>query len=136
MSPLVRRVVAVLAAFASAAVIVMLFEGAGGRFFPAEGVDPTDREQLEAAVRAGAIPLGAYLMVAGGWIVGAFVGATVALKLGREGGRGATMIFAGLFTLACAANLVMMPHPAWMWFVGIVAVPLVAVAAGRDRSAG
>ena len=135
MSPVVRRIVAVFAALASAAVIVFLFEAAGGKFFPIAGVDPTDREQLEGAAAAGRIPAGAFMMVAAGWIVGAFVGATVALKLGREGGRGATMIFAALFTLACASNLVLIPHPVWMWFVGVVAVPMVAVVAGRDRSA-
>ncbi len=135
MSPVVRRIVAVFAALASAAAIVFLFEAAGTRLFPVTGVDPTDGAQLERAVAAGRVPAGAYMMVAAGWIVGAFVGATVALKLGREGGRGATMIFAGLFALACASNLVMLPHPVWMWFVGVVAVPMVAIVAGRDRSA-
>lgn len=135
MSPMVRRVVAVIAALIAASAVVLLFELIGGKFFPADGVDMSDRAQIEDAVRAGTIPMGAMVMVAAGWIVGAVVGATVALRIGREGGRGPTMIFAALFTLVCAMNLIAFPHPAWMWFAGIVMVPLAAVLAGRDRSA-
>ena len=135
MSPLVRRIVAVIAAFVSASAIVMLLEWCAARWFPIAGVDPAQREQLEAAMRDGRVPFGAMALVATGWIVAALVGATVALKVGREGGRGATVIFAVLFTLACVANLLMLPHPIWMWVVGVAVVPGVAMVAGRDRSA-
>ena len=136
MSPVVRRIVAVLVAFLAAAVFVMLGDWLSHKFFPTPGIDSTDMVQVEGATRAGLIPLKALIVMAAGWVVGAFVGGTVALKIGREGGRGATMIFAALFTIATIANLVMIPHPAWMWFVGVVAVPLAAIVAGRDRSAG
>ncbi|MEO5825203.1 MAG: hypothetical protein ABIR59_04895 [Gemmatimonadales bacterium] len=135
MSPMVRRVVAVVAALAAASAVVFVFEYLGSRFFPAVGVDLTDRAQIEDAVRTGSIPMGAMVMVAAGWVVAAVVGATVALRIGRVGGGGPTMIFAGLFTLVCAMNLIAFPHPAWMWFVGVVMVPSAAVLAGRDRSA-
>lgn len=135
MSPMVRRVVAVIAALAAASAVVFVFEYLGSRFFPATGVDMTNRAQVEDAVRTGMIPMGALVMVAAGWVVGAVVGATVALRIGREGGGGPTMIFAALFTLVCAMNLLAFPHPVWMWFAGIVMVPLAAVLAGRDRSA-
>lgn len=136
MSPVVRRIVAVLAALFGAIVFVMLGDWLSGKLFPTPGIDPNDMEQVEGALRAGLIPLKALIVLAGGWVIGAFVGGTVALKVGREGGRGATMIFAALFTVATVANLVLIPHPAWMWFVGVVAVPLAAIVAGRDRSAG
>jgi hypothetical protein len=132
---MVRRVVAVIAALVAASAVVFLFEFLGSKFFPASGIDTTDRAQIEDAVRTGLIPMGALVMVAAGWVVGAVVGATVALRIGRQGGGGPTMIFAALFTLVCAMNLLAFPHPAWMWFVGIVMVPLAAVLAGRDRSA-
>lgn len=135
MSPMVRRVVAVIAALAAASVVVMMFEYLGSKFFPVVGVDLTDRAEIENAVRTGLVPMGAMVMVAAGWIVAAVVGATAALRIGREGGGGPTMIFAALFTLVCGMNLLSFPHPAWMWFAGIVMVPLAAVLAGRDRSA-
>lgn len=136
MSPVVRRIVAVLAAFFGAAIFVMLGDWLAHKFFPTPGIDPNDMAQVEGAMRGGLIPLKALIVMAAGWVIGAFVGGTVALKVGREGGRGATMIFAVLFTIGTIANLVMIPHPAWMWFVGVVAVPLAAIVAGRDRSAG
>ncbi len=135
MSPMVRRVIAVVAALVAASLVVFLFEYLGSRFFPAVGVDMTDRAQIEQAVRTGMIPTGAMVMVAAGWIVGAVVGATVALRIGRVGGGVPTMIFAALFTVICAMNLLAFPHPSWMWFAGLVMVPAAAVLAGRDRSA-
>lgn len=135
MSPMVRRVVAVITALVAASAVVMVFEFLGSKLFPATGVDTTDRAQIENAMRTGLIPIGAMLMVAAGWVVAAVVGATAALRIGREGGRWPTRIFAALFTLVCAMNLLAFPHPAWMWFVGIVMVPAAAVLAGRDRSA-
>jgi len=137
MSPTVRRIVAVITALITAVSLVMLFDWVSHLAFPyPAGIDYTNRESIEGALRDGLIPVGGLVIVAVGWVVAAAVGATVALKVSREGNRGATMFFTALFTAATVTNLVMLPHPVWLWFVGAVAVPLTAILAGRDRSAG
>ena len=130
MSPLVRRVLAVVVAVVVAGGIVMLVEAFAAQLHPLPpGVDPRDRAALERALEAGQVPFAALALVLSGWLLAAYTGGLVAWRIGRWGP--ASWIFAGIFTVAVFSNLQAFPHPTWMWIGGLGGCPLFALGGGH-----
>jgi hypothetical protein len=69
------------------------------------------------------MPTPAIAMVAAAWFVGALVGAFAADKIAGRGLAG--WIVALLVLAGGVVSMVMIPHPVWMWAMGI-ALPLIA----------
>ena len=142
MSSVGRGILAVIAGFIGASVVMMIVESINGHvLYPelgrmAQGV--TDREQIRTLM-AGA-PLGAFLVVLLGWILGGLAGGFIAARIGRKPASHAP-ILGVLLTLAGVANNLMVPPPAWFWIVSLL-VFLPATLAGarlvpaRGRAAG
>ena len=107
MGRIIAGVVAgILAAFAAVYAVELI-----GRFFyPAANVDVSDIEQLKAMMAT--MTIGAKLFVAGAWFVGAFAGGLVAALIVRR--PWAAWTPAIVVALAALANILVMPHPAWM----------------------
>ena len=131
MGKIVRSILAVIAGFVAASVVMMLIESVNGRvLYPelgkaAEGM--TDREEIRALMASA--PVGAFLVVLFGWALGSLVGGFLAAWIGRNAPMAHALVLSGLLTLAGIANNLMLSPPLWFWIAGLV-VFLPAVCAG------
>jgi hypothetical protein len=117
-----RSIVAVLAGFVAASIVMMIIETINGRvLFPelgkaAEGV--TDRERLRALLATA--PVGALLVVIAGWTLGGVAGGWAATRLSARRTAGHGLVVGALLTLAGVANNLMLPPPLWFWIASLV----------------
>jgi hypothetical protein len=133
MRGVLRGILAVVAGFIVASVVMMAVEWTNGRFLHpelgrlAEGV--TDREVLRGLI-AGA-PVSALLVVIVGWALGSLSGGCAAAWIaGRTGARHA-LILGLLLTSAGIANNLMIPPPLWFWIAGLIIFVPAALAGAR-----
>jgi hypothetical protein len=116
-----RSLGAVVAGFITASIVMMIVESVNGRvFYPdlakaAEGV--TDRETIRALLAAA--PVGAFLVVIAGWILGGAAGGWVSARLAARAGVGHGLVLGALLTLAGVANNLMIPPPLWFWVASL-----------------
>ncbi len=82
------------------------------------GLDPNDYEALRKHVDQ--LPVGAFLFVLAAWAVGSFAGGWVASRLAGRAALVHGLMVTSLFLAAGLMNLLMIPHPVWMWIGGIV----------------
>jgi len=128
-----RSLAAVLAGFITASIVMMLVESINGRvLYPglakaAEGVK--DREAMRALFAAA--PVGALLVVIGGWTLGSFIGGWVAARLAGRATTGHALVLGVLLMLAGLANNLMLPPPLWFWIVSMVVFLPAAYAGAR-----
>lgn len=117
-----RSIAAVVAGFIVASIVMMIVETINGRvLYPelgkaAEGV--TDRETIRALLATA--PLGAFLVVIVGWILGAVAGSWTTARLAAQATTGHGLVLGALLTLAGVANNLMVPQPLWFWIVSVV----------------
>ena len=93
-----------------------------------------------ARVRAAiaALPTGAFAMLLVAWSLGALAGASVAAVMARGRPRRAALIVGAVLLAATIANLVMIPHPAWVSVLGpllIVSVTIAVIRVAGSRPA-
>ena len=133
MKAVFRSVLAVIAGFVAATVVMMIVETVNGRYlFPelgkaAEGV--TDREVIRTLF-AGA-PVGALLVVLAGWTLGSFFGGLVAAWIGRRSPVGHALAVGAVLTICGIANNLMLPPPLWFWCASLIVLLPAAYAGGR-----
>ena len=117
MGQVVRNIVAVIAGFVAASLVMLFVESVNGHvLYPelgkmAEGV--TDREVLRTMLAAA--PVGALLVVLFGWALGSLTGGLLTAWIARSAPFGSALVLGGLLTLAGIANNLMLPPPAWFW---------------------
>jgi hypothetical protein len=118
---MLRDILGGVTGVAVAVLIVFLADELSHMTYPMPpGVDPTDGEALRAYVAS--MPLGAFLMVMGGWVVATFVGAVVAGRIGTAKRWVYPAIVGILMFAATAATLIMIPHPMWFSVVSLLAI--------------
>ena len=133
----VRSILAVIAGFVAASAVMMVIGSINGRvLYPelgrlAEGM--TDREAIRA-IMANA-PVGAFLVVLLGWVLGSLVGGFLAAWIGWNPPVAHALVLGGLLTLAGIANDLMLPPPVWFWIASLV-VLLPAACAGAQLAPG
>jgi len=105
--------------------MVWLVEKIGhGVYPPPPDLNFADKEAMRAYIDT--LPLGALLFVAGAWFLGTLGGTVTACRIGDASPLIYVMIIAGLMLLATAANLIMIPHPAWFSILGIAGIIVAA----------
>jgi hypothetical protein len=130
MSPLVRGTVAVMAGVMAAFLVIMLVQLLGAVLYPAPaGFDPKDPEALTALTAS--LPLGAFLMVLLGYLLGAVAGGYLAARLAPSRRAVHAGIVAAFLLAGSIMNLVSIPHPAWFLAANLLIVAVVPVLAGR-----
>ena len=133
MKAVLRSIVAVVAGFVAASVVMMIIETINGRFLHpelgrlAEGM--TDREALRSLL-AGA-PAGAFLVVIFGWALGSLCGGLLAAWISKRARIGHALVLGALLTIAGIANNLMIPPPLWVWIGGLVVLIPAAWAGAR-----
>jgi hypothetical protein len=118
----VRSILAVLAGFVAATVVMLTFESINGHvLYPelgrmAEGV--TDPAAIRAVMASA--PLGAFLVVLLGWALGGLLGGLVAARIGSNAPLAHALVLGAVLTLAGIANNMMIPPPLWFWVVSVL----------------
>ena len=138
MSKLVRSIVAVIAGFVAAGAVMMLIESINGHvLYPelgkaAEGM--TDKEAIRALMASA--PVGAFLVVLLGWVLGSFLGGIVTARIAPHAPVAHALVLGGLLTLAGIANNLMIPPPGWFWIPTLLVFLPAAYAGARLAPSG
>ena len=128
-----RSIAAVVAGFIAASIVMMIIEAINGRvLYPelgkaADGV--TDRETIRALLATA--PVGAFLVVIAGWILGGVAGGWAAARLAARATAGHGLVLGALLTLAGVANNLMLPPPLWFWTASLVVLMPAAYVGAR-----
>lgn len=124
----IRLALACLAGILIAMLLIAGIQAIGHQLMPPPaGLAEAQGEALAALMAS--LPVEAYLVVLIAYFIGAEVGAAVA---GLISGRPvlAAAVVAAVLLGATAANLVMLPHPAWMAVASVLAVAMGSVGGG------
>lgn len=123
---MLRLILSIVVGVVIAFVIVMAGDILSQTMAASAGPAPTDMND-RAAMQAYVAGLSMTVLIAmlATWTAAAFAAAAFAARFGRRGAWPG-WIAAGLFLCATAANLLLIPHPAWMAIAGV----LLVVAAG------
>lgn len=114
---------AAIAGMVAGGCLVMAIEWCSAQVYPLpDGIDLADRSALVAFVEE--LPTGAFVFVIAAWAAGACGGAATARLLTPGRGIRPACVVVTFLLLATIANLVQIPHPAWMWPAGIAVAPL------------
>ena len=120
-----RKIAAGVAGVIVAFALVWFVENIGHSVYPPPAdLDFTDADAMRVYVDA--LPIGALLFVAGAWFLGTLGGVVTACRIGDAEPRTYTMVVGGLVLLATAANLIMIPHPAWFSVMGVAGIIIAA----------
>ena len=125
MNPTLRLSLALFAGIIAAFITIALVETAGHALFPAPaGLDYADPAALKGYVDA--LPLAAKLFVLAAWLFGTVDGVFVACMIDRSRHRLCAGVIGTAVFLATAANLFIIPHPAWLAAAGLIGIPIAA----------
>jgi hypothetical protein len=118
---MLRDILAGIAGVAIAVLIVFLADELNHMVYPPPaGLEVSDSESIRAHIAQ--LPLGAFLMLMGGWIVATFVGAVVASRIGTAKAWIYPVVVGGFMFSATVATLIAIPHPHWFSAVSLVAI--------------
>jgi len=119
---MLKRLLAVIVGLVAGMIIVALIEGLGHALWPPpKGVDLRDPAQLEALIPT--LPFGALAAVVVAWALGSFGGGWMAATLSRSPREALAVGF--LILCMGVVTMVQIPHPLWMWVMGVL-LPLPA----------
>ena len=118
---MLRDILAAVAGIAIAVAIVFLADELSHMLYPLPaGLDPADADALRRYIST--LPSTAFLLVMGGWVLGTFVGAVVASRIGRAKPWVYPTVVGLLMFTATAATLIAIPHPLWFSIVSLLAI--------------
>jgi hypothetical protein len=118
---MLRDILACIVGVVIAVLIVFLADELTHMMYPMPaGLDASDTEDLRDYIAT--LPLGAFLMLMGGWVVATFVGAVVADRIGTAKAWIYPTAVGGFVFAATTANLILIPHPHWFTAVSLAAI--------------
>jgi hypothetical protein len=113
-----RGILAVILGLVTLFVLVGAGEFVGHTIFPPPpGLDPNDLDSIKANIDK--IPAGVFVSVLVAWLLAAFAGGWVAARLAPGGKLAFGLAIGTLGLLAAVANMWMIPHPIWVWIIGV-----------------
>ena len=135
MANFIRGVLAVVAGCLAAMSAMVVCESMGHAIFPPPpGLDPSKPVALETYAR-GMRPV-EFLPVLFGWAAGTLIGSSVAAKLAATWKVGYGIVVGGLLLLGGLPNLIMIPHPIWVWILALLIFPFFTTIGSVLGSAG
>jgi hypothetical protein len=130
MRAILRSVAGVFFGACLASGIIILVGQISGRMFPPPpGLSYGDTEAMKAFIAS--LPLGAFLMILLAWGLGTFAGAWVCGKVAGRAKVAHGLVLATLLLFAGTSNMLVIPHPLWMWPSAFAVFALAGVAGGR-----
>ena len=128
-----RSIAAVVAGFIAASIVMMIIETINGRVLHPElaraAAGLTEREAIRTLLATA--PVGAFLVVIAGWILGGVAGGWVTARLAARATAGHGLVLGALLTLAGVANNLMVPPPLWFWIASLVVLMPAAYVGAR-----
>lgn len=122
---MVRDILAGVIGIAVAILIVFLAHQLNVMLFPPPiGLDLNDPDALQPYVAT--LPISAFVLVLVGPMVGTFIGATIACRIGTAKPMLYPAIIATLFLAFTVSNLIAIPHPLWFAIAAIITIALSA----------
>lgn len=132
MKSLIRSFGSVAVGIVVALIIVIAAEVLNSRLFPLPaGIDPSNMESLRNAVAG--FPRSAFILILLGWAAGTFQGTWLASRL--AGRRMQGTIVGALLLITAVLNFVVLPHPNWVWMLGLATFPASSYAGIRLATA-
>ena len=130
---MLRKISAVLLGVLAAFATVTLVEWLGHQVYPLPpGLDFNNPEQVRLFTSN--LPLGAFLFVLLGWLLGTLCGGLTACYVAREKPLVFASIIGAVMLAATIANLAMIPHPTWFSIAAIVVIGVGTLLASRWTS--
>jgi hypothetical protein len=127
---MLRNISAVLLGVVVAFCTVMLVEWLSHQVYPLPpGLDFKNPEQVRQFTSS--LPLGAFLLILLGWLLGTISGGLAACYVAREKPLVFASIIGAVMLAATVANLVMIPHPTWFSIAGITVIGIGTLLASR-----
>ncbi len=119
-----RKIIAVVAGIVSAFVVMIAVEMIGSLIFPMpSNIDITNREAMTEYMSN--MSIGAYLMVALGWVLSSFAGGFVVTKISKEQSVRFPLFIGMLLTIGGVINFILLPHPVWFMILGfLIFIPI------------
>ncbi len=125
-----KKILAVVVGVIVSGIVSGIIEmGIGHQVYPPPAdLDITNSEMMGEYMAN--LPIGAFLFVIAGWLIGPLVGAFVAAKIAPDNWRKSAISIGVAIAVFALMSLWMIPHPIWMWFVGLLLpVPMAYIGA-------
>ncbi len=127
---MLRSIGAGVAGLMTAMLLVWLIELIGHAVYPPPvDIDFSDPEAVRAYTAA--LPVAAVLFVGVSWVIGTFVGVSVACRIGRAKPVIYAVLVGGFVLAGAITMLIIIPHPLWFSVVSLPAIIAAAYAAMR-----
>ncbi len=118
-----KKILAILSGIVAASITVWICEYVNHMYYPPpQGVDGADWETLSKLYteHVKSMPIGAFISLWAGWMMGAFVGGFVSRKIDTVNWKFNSYVIAGVLLLFSALNMFMIPHPVWLIVITVV----------------
>ncbi len=123
MSPTVRGIVAIILGLLLAFAITFAVEVINARIYPLSPAADLAPMKASMKVAIAAMPVAALAVKLVGWFVSALAGAWAAARFARPAGWPPLTV--GVLLLAAAVGyMLVFPHPAWFWVIGVAVYPV------------
>lgn len=127
---MLRNIGAGVAGLMTAMLLVWLIELIGHAVYPPPiDIDFSDPEAVRAYTAD--LPVAAVLFVGVSWVIGTFVGVSVACRIGRAKPVIYAVLVGGFVLAGAITMLIIIPHPLWFSVVSLPAIIAAAYAAMR-----
>lgn len=118
-----RAIFSVVAGLIVAVVCIFSMEYITHLFHPAPpGFDPRNQDAVRQLVAG--LPLFAFILVLFGWLLGAGLGAFMAVRINRRIAKWPGWLVGALILMASLYNLFTIPHPVWFFVAAVIGVPI------------
>ena len=123
---MLRNLFALVSGLFAMMIVITFIELANARFVypPPPGIDWNNSSAVAAF--ASGMPTTALLLVLLGWLVGAFVGASVAARLAGSYNVWLALLIGLLVSAGVVHSALTIPHPTWMIALGVALPPVLA----------
>jgi hypothetical protein len=116
---LIRSIVAMLAGIVVAILTFTLIEQLGHSIFPPPAtINWNDSNAVKAFMDNQ--PVGSYLLVLAGWIIGSFAAAIITQKISQQSAYILPAVLSALLLASAALNFFMLPRPVWFVVAGLI----------------
>jgi hypothetical protein len=84
---------------------------------PPPGFDPHDSKTMHMIMK---MPAGMFLILVVGWFSGAAAGGWLAARLARHAPMVHALVVGAFFMAGAITIMLMIPHPLWVWVLGLL----------------
>ncbi len=130
---MVKKIAAAVIGIVVAGGIVFAVESLGHTVYPLPA-DLDMNDPVEFGNYVESLPIGAFIFVAGAWVLGTLGGGLLACFIAGEKPRVYSSIVGGFILVATIANLIMIPHPLWFSISSLVAIAVTTYVTGNIAS--